>query len=108
MSDLWREQAVNLFLDGKSLLDIHAGLEYPEGSTRATLPVVVREIEEQLNWMFGGTNELAERELSIVLVEIRHEMNLTDEASRALQRKCLERRRAAVRHIKAALGMEDG
>jgi len=108
MNDLWREQALNLFLDGKSLFEIHVVLGNTEGSTTVTLAVVVREIEEQLKWMFGGINETAERELSVVLVEILHELNLTDEASRTLQRKCIERRCLAVSRIKAALGMDDG
>jgi len=106
MSDPWREQALKLFLEGKSLSEIYAELDVPDGSTRATLPAVVREIEEQLKWGFGGTSEAADHELSIVLVEILHELNLTDEALKTLQQKCIDRRRAAVRRIKAALGAE--
>jgi len=107
MSDLWREQAVKLILEGKSLSEICAELDVPERSTRATLPAAVREIEEQLNWEFGGTSEAADRELSVVLVEIHHELNLNDEASKTLQQKCIDRRRAAVRRIKAALRAHD-
>ena len=72
-----------------------------------TLPAVVREIEEQLKWRFGGASEAADRELSIVLVEILHELHLTDEALKTLQQKCIDRRRAAVRRIKAAFGGRD-